>query len=429
MTGTSRDMTGERNGGASPVYGLYGELDDQAESVEELLESGAVLRQVPVDVLIALETGAQTLRREALEHVAGLEKGDFIGAAGYDDWWNAALSSLNRDFPLADARELVIDKAAMYARIRDQGLNVAPFMSGQLSAAFLSEAVQALGPRPIIKPTTGAGSRGVYRYRTDLSVEENLSLYRGILKRGNIDSSIGVIAAEYLDSPEVSVEVLIAAGGAVRAVVHEKRTATDVHPFVDLIMVSPPLDPQIRESEPSLQHAVSQLASALKISDGVLHAELRLHQRRWHVLDVGVRPGAGLVSHSVRALTGTDLQLMHLRASLGRPVSLPSAASKTRHAATCIACCYIADRARPATTLSALVPLASELAEAEDIFGWHLNAAEIRDAFYMPDAGLSVGIGANDTAAAVDKLHALVSRYHFSTGRSDASSEPIGSYS
>lgn len=295
MTGTSRDMTGERNGGASPVYGLYGELDDQAESVEELLESGAVLRQVPVDVLIALETGAQTLRREALEHVAGLEKGDFIGAAGYDDWWNTALSSLNRDFPLADARKLIIDKAAMYARIRDQGLNVAPFMSGQLSAAFLSEAVQALGPRPIIKPTTGAGSRGVYRYRTDLSVEENLSLYRGILKRGNIDSSIGVIAAEYLDSPEVSVEVLIAAGGAVRAVVHEKRTATDVHPFVDLIMVSPPLDPQIRESEPSLQHAVSQLASALKISDGVLHAELRLHQRRWHVLDVGVRPGAGLV--------------------------------------------------------------------------------------------------------------------------------------
>lgn len=159
---------------------------------------------------------------------------------------------------------------------------------------------------------------------------------------------------------------------------HKKRTATDVHPFVDLIMVSPPLDPQIR-----------------------LHAELRLHQRRWHVLDVGVRPGAGLVSQSVRALTGTDLQLMHLRASLGRPVSLPSAASKTRHAATCIACCYIADRARPATTLGALVPLASELAEAEDIFGWHLNAAEIRDAFYMPDAGLSVGIGANDTAAAV----------------------------
>jgi ATP-grasp domain len=413
-------MTGERNGGASPVYGLYGDFYDRAESVEELLVSGIVLRQIPVDVLIALETGAQTLQREALKRVAGLATGDFIGAAGFDDWWNKALRFLNRDFPLAAARELVIDKAAMYARLRDQGLNVARFMSGQLSAAFLSEAVRTLGPQPIIKPTTGAGSRGVYRYRTDLSAEENLSLYQGILKRGNIDSSTSVVAAEYLDSPEVSVEVLIAAGSVVHVTVHEKRTATDIHPFVDLVMVSPPLDPRIRESEPALQQAVSQLASALEIHDGVLHAELRLHQQRWCVLDVGVRPGAGLVSHSVRALSGTDLQLMQLRACLGLPISpAPAIASRAQHAATCIACCYLADLARPAMTLGALVPLASELDKADDVFGWHLNAAEIRnDSLYMPDAGLSVGIGANDADAALDKLHALVSRYHFSTGPS-----------
>ncbi len=318
MTGTSRDMTGERNGGASPVYGLYGELPDQAASFEELTDAGVVVRQIPVDLLIALDTGGPTLRREALERVDDLAEADYIGAAAFDDWWNTALCFLNRDFPLAAARTLVIDKAAMYARLRERGVDVARFMSGRLSPGFLAEAVATLGPQPVLKPTTGAGSRGVYRYRTDLPAEENIALYRGILSRGHIDSSIDVVAAEYLDAPEVSVEVLIAAGAVVHAIVHEKRTATDVHPFVDLVMVSPPLDPLIADNEPALRQTGGRLASALEIHDGVLHAELRLHQGRWHVLDVGVRPGAGLVSHSVGALTGTDLQLMQVRACLCR---------------------------------------------------------------------------------------------------------------
>src|SRR5439155_25490502 len=84
---------------------------------------------------------------------------------------------------------------------------------------------------------------------------------------------------------------------------------------------SPPIHPAITAALPLLDVTVGQIATVLAIADGVLHVELRLHHGSWHVLDIGVRPGAGLVAHSVQALTGLDPRLAHLLASIGRPLT------------------------------------------------------------------------------------------------------------
>jgi hypothetical protein len=102
----------------------------------------------------------------------------------------------------------------------------------------------------------------------------------------------------------------------------------------------------------------------------------------------------------------TDLRLMHLRTSMGLSVGPPSL--RPQHAAACIVCCYISDAARPTATQDSC-PLTSELDEAEDAIGWHLNAAEVSDPFYLSDAG-SIGI-------------------HRSTGKSSSSPNQPGSHS
>ncbi|MFF2088510.1 hypothetical protein ACFVVM_32405 [Nocardia sp. NPDC058176] len=424
MTGTALDMTGPRPNAASPVYAVYGSFDPRALTLAAARESGTIYQQIPTDVLMALETGEPRLREEALTRLR-IEFGEaMIGAVGFDDWWNTALEALNPRWTLARARALVTDKARLYQVLAQRGVAVAPHHTGSLSTRLLRFALEHLGPRPILKPATGAGSRGVYRYRADLSVEENLALYQQILRVGHIDTATPVIVAQYLGDDdaavEISVDVTVCDRRVAHAVVHEKCTATAVPPFVDGMMISPPTDPRIDAELAQLPAVLAGIVGALGLADAALHIELRLHQRRWHVLDIGVRPGSGLVAHAAAAHTGVDPRMVHLAASIGRPLH-PAAvrAAHGTHPATCIACCYVAPDRREEITLLRHSELADQLYGSADVFGWHLNTAETDDDLYRPDAGISVGIGAPDMPTAWARLRSLVEPFDFTTQTRD----------
>ncbi|WP_063128695.1 VOC family protein [Nocardia fusca] len=185
-------------------------------------------------------------------------------------------------------------------------------------------------------------------------------------------------------------------------------------------MTCPPTDPRIGAELPQLPHILSGIVAAIGLTDAALHIELRLHMRRWHILDIGVRPGSGLVAHAAAAHTGVDPRMVHLAASIGRPLH-PAAvtAARGRHAATCIACCYVAPQRRTDITLLRHSELADQLYGSDDVLGWHLNAAETDDRLYRPDAGISVGIGAPDRPTALARLRSLVEPFDFTTQTRD----------
>ncbi|MEU8901281.1 hypothetical protein AB0C65_35810 [Nocardia sp. NPDC048505] len=420
MAATALDMTGPRPHAASPVYAVYGHLDPHALTLAEARERGALHRQIPTDVLMALETGQPRLAEQALAHLRAARTQPLLGAVGFDDWWNTALGVLNPDWALAPARRLVTDKARLYETLRAGGVAVPAFRTGSLSATLLRFAVDNLGPRPVFKPATGAGSRGVYRYRADLDTEENLALYQQILRAGHIDTATPILATQYLGehdaAVEISVELIISAGRATHAVVHEKCTATAVPPFLDAVMVCPPTDERIIAALAQLPSLLDGIVAALELANAVLHIEARLHLRRWHVLDIGVRPGAGLVAHAALAHTGIDPRLAHSAASIGLPLAPESLeTARGAHPATAIACCYITPDHRDTVRLARHGELADTLADAGDVLGWHLNVAETRDAVYRPDAGISVGVGAGEVAVALSRLRSLVAPYEFAT--------------
>ncbi|MGN2638537.1 ATP-grasp domain-containing protein [Nocardia takedensis] len=428
MAATAVDMTAPRPHSSGQVYAVYGHLDPTVLTLDEAFARGLSWHQIPTDALMALDTGHPTLVRAAMQR---LDRHDepLIGAVGFDDWCNTALSVLNPDWALAPARTLVTDKPSLYARLREHEAQVAQSLVGAVSTVFLREAIDALGPRPILKPATGAGSRGVYRYRDDLDLDANLALYQQILRHGHIDSRTPIIAAAYLGDDdaarEISVDLVIHDHAMRAATVHEKRTATAVHPFVDNLMISPPTDHVITAALDQLPMVLSRTAAAIDVPAGVLHIELRLHHGRWHVLDVGVRPGMGLVAHSAHARTGIDPRLAHLAASIGTrldPTALRSA--QGAHAATAIMCCYVADPHRRRVRLDRYSELATRLREAEAVIGWHLNVAEVTDPMYRPDAGLSVGLGAPDTATALTRLRSLLDPYQLTTD-TDSTTESV----
>ncbi|WP_144121049.1 ATP-grasp domain-containing protein [Catellatospora sichuanensis] len=416
MAGTSRDMTAERPGGTSPVYGIYGPVNTDAATLPDLLSGGAVIRQIPVSVLLALESGSSALRDEALDRVAAAGEGlPLTTATCLDDYWNTSLHILNDDTaygPLAASRCITVDKATTYDRLTAAGVQVPDYFYSNLSPQLIDNAIAAYGPRPVLKPATGTSSLGVYRYRDDLSPADNLAYYRILLRMGNVPATSNIIAMRYVggaEGMEISAEITMGAGRVISLVVHEKLTSTQVHPFVDRAMVSPPVHPKIIDALPDLRGHAERIAAALGVVHGVLHAELRLDGDVWQALDIAVRPGGGLIAHSVQAITGIDPRVCHILAGLGQPVSDQARNdAAAAHNATCIACCYTPSARRAQVTFANQAQVAADFRGATDVIGWHINAAEVVDALFEPDAGLSVGVGAPAPQAALTRLRALV---------------------
>jgi hypothetical protein len=267
MAGTSLDMTAPRPHRGSPVYAVYGTPDPSTLSLAAMIAAGTTLVEVPFDMLAALETGCDTLRTGALARLHESRGKDYVGAVGFDDWWTTALEALNPRFPLSAPRRLVTEKHTLYRKLSRAGVPVADYQVGTLSTAFLNDAVTHLGPRPVLKPATGAGSRGVYRYRDDLTINDNLTLHQQLLSLGHIDSQIPIIAAEYLGCDialEISADLIVCDSRTTHTVVHEKKSATHVHPFVDHVMVSPPTHAALVDTLPDLPDVLTRTVRALK---------------------------------------------------------------------------------------------------------------------------------------------------------------------
>ncbi|GIM94418.1 hypothetical protein [Paractinoplanes toevensis] len=67
--------------------------------------------------------------------------------------------------------------------------------------------------------------------------------------------------------------------------------------------------------------------------------------------------------------------------------------------ATAIACCYTVPERRPQVTLDQHAELAATLTTQPNVIGWHLSTSAVTDDVYLPDAGLSIGVGAADAGS------------------------------
>jgi biotin carboxylase len=203
----------------------------------------------------------------------------------------------------------------------------------------------------VLKPLTLSASRGVIRAN---NVDQFIAAFRRIaalLARDDVqvsgDAAQFLLAEEYIPGLEVALEGLLVGGTLHTLALFDKPDPLEGPYFEETIYVTPSRLPQ------SVQQAIERVAAsacaALGLTEGPVHAELRVNDAGPWVLEVAARSIGGLCSRTLRFGTGMTLEEIILRHALGWEIA------------------SLARERRPAGVMMIPIPRAGRLARVEGV--------------------------------------------------------------
>jgi biotin carboxylase len=171
----------------------------------------------------------------------------------------------------------------------------------------------AVGFPCVLKPLTRSGSQGVIRADTPDEAEAAVARIRAILG----DDGAPLLIERFADGDEVAVEGLLQQGELQTLAIFDKPDPLDGPYFEETIYVTPSRKP--RETEDEIERLTARAAAALGLTEGPIHAELRLGPPI-RVLELAARSIGGLCGRSLRFGLGVSLEELILRHALGLPL-------------------------------------------------------------------------------------------------------------
>jgi len=265
--------------------------------------------------------------RRALAAIEAFAKAHPIGAivATDDDGLLLAAEAaeaigLSHNSPVSVARAR--DKSATRQALSDRGLRAPRFVKVPLDGDPAKHAGRM--PYPcVVKPLSLSASRGVIRADDPASFMQAFDRVRKILAatRGSLaapESLQWILVEEYLDGEEVALEGLLDHGELRVFALYDKPDPLTGPYFEESIYVTP------SRKEPGVQRKVvgmvREAASALGLTRGPVHAELRLDEKGPWVLEIAPRTIGGLCARTLRFTGGRTLEEVVLAHALGLPV-------------------------------------------------------------------------------------------------------------
>jgi biotin carboxylase len=220
----------------------------------------------------------------------------------------------NRPEAVAAAR----DKLAMRALL--DGAEVpqprfAPIPPGT-GLSELARLVEEVGLPCVIKPAPLAASQGVIRVDTLTEVPAVTERVRAIATGAGVDPLQPLLLEQFVPGPEVAVEGILRRGELDILAVFDKPDPLEGPYFEETIYLTPSrLAPAELEA---VRAATAGATRALGLSEGPVHAELRVNGGRALVIEVAARSIGGLCSRTLKFGTGTSLEHLILSHALGR---------------------------------------------------------------------------------------------------------------
>ena len=161
----------------------------------------------------------------------------------------------------------------------------------------------------IIKPTDNAGSHGVAKVHSFQELLDNYEYAHSCSRHGK------VIIEEYLDGPEVSVEVMVVKGKVNILQITDKITTEAPH-FVEMGHTQPSRLPE------ATQEAIRQVATAaclaIGLDKGPAHVEMKVTMQGPKMIELGARMGGdNITTHLVPLSTGIDMVGSTIKVALG----------------------------------------------------------------------------------------------------------------
>jgi biotin carboxylase len=217
-----------------------------------------------------------------------------------------------------DAVEAARDKARMRERFAAAGLLTPRFVTADIDQDphFLAS---TLSFPCVVKPLDLSGSQGVVKADDAESFPAVFTRVAAIVaacRRNGTRPS--VLVEDYIPGEEVAVEALLRRGALEVLAVFDKPDPLDGPFFEETIYVTPSRLSDQRQVE--IRETTARAASALGLTDGPIHAELRLNDRGTWMLEVAARSIGGLCSRTLRFGSGISLEELILRHAAGLPM-------------------------------------------------------------------------------------------------------------
>jgi len=201
---------------------------------------------------------------------------------------------------------------------RHRLLPIRPSPSDTALAAWAAEVEYPV----VVKPTFLAASRGVIRadYPAQLIAAvrriEALLERPDAIERGDLEARSNLLVEEYVAGDEVALEGILRAGELHVLALFDKPDPLVGPFFEETIYLTPSRRPPAAQR--AIAAATSAAAAALGLSEGPLHAELRIDAKGPIVLEVAARSIGGLCARTLRFGTGLSLEEVVLAHALGR---------------------------------------------------------------------------------------------------------------
>jgi biotin carboxylase len=200
------------------------------------------------------------------------------------------------------------NKIRMRERLKANDVPVPEFYAAQNYDEYFA-AVKRLGSRFIVKPADSSGSRGVFLVNGICNLKEVYEYSK------EYSSSGEVIAEEYMEGPEVSVEALTVNGETHIIAVTDKLT-TGYPYFVEMGHSIPSLLPE--KIKACIKDTACNAVKAIGIDKGASHTEIIVTDDGPKIVELGARLGGDCITtHLVPLATGVDMVECSIRIALG----------------------------------------------------------------------------------------------------------------
>lgn len=197
------------------------------------------------------------------------------------------------------------DKGAMRARLAAAGVPQ-PAVFARIPR---SDAPLPRVPFPcVVKPPRLTGSQGVIRADDPRSFATAVQRVRAILHRhprapGADEGFFELVVEAYVEGPEAAVEGLMSSGRLVPVAIFDKPDPLEGPFFEETIYVTPSAHPPLLQAE--LYRVTERAARAMGLTDGPVHAELRLTERGPALIEIAARSIGGLCSRALHHVVGS----------------------------------------------------------------------------------------------------------------------------
>jgi len=232
------------------------------------------------------------------------------------------------------------DKHRMRQRLSQAGVP-----SPQFRLCSLDEDRNALAGQVdfpcVVKPLSLAASQGVIRADDEGQFIRAVSRLEAILKReqgvptasetsgdGGAKSQVQSPASsrqflveQFVSGPEVALEGMLTRGELHMLALFDKPDPLDGPFFEETIYVTP--SRLVAEMQEEIAQCAAQAARAMGLTEGPIHAELRLPKDGPSVIEVNARSIGGLCSRVLRFGTGTSLEELIIRHALEKDFEIP----------------------------------------------------------------------------------------------------------